>query len=214
MFQDLLLRAGPRAPPPAAHTSAARPRHADALVPDSAGSDTAGTLCPAHWHANLGSRANAANASLPGDTHRCNTVPGDASAETSIRSPSKCTCDAALGDGGLDGSHPRRDTVYGPRELFTPARSSLGAELRTPLRGVFADSSPPTHLPAEPVVSLWPPSRVEPATPLSPPAPLAAMPMAHLRRHAPSPPSTHGGHGAVAPPKWRTTWLPLTRLKR
>src|SRR5215470_14681068 len=104
MFQDLLLRAGPRASLPAAHMSAATPRHADVRVPDNAGSDTAGTLCPAHWHANPGWHASVANASLPGDTHRCNIALGDASAETNIRSPSKCTCDAALADGGLDGS--------------------------------------------------------------------------------------------------------------
>lgn len=181
MFPNLRLRAGPRARLPAPNTSAASPPLADALVPDSAGSGTAGTLYRAHWPANPGSPANAATASLPADSRRCNNVLAAAAAETSTRSPSRHIGDAGAGDAGLDRSQPRRDTAFGPRELFTPARSSLGAELLTPLRGAFADSSPPTHAPAEPVVSL------SPSLPSSSRhAPLLAC---ASRRHAPGAPS-------------------------
>jgi hypothetical protein len=187
-FQNLLLCAGPRAPLPAPNTSAVLPRHADALVPDSAGSGTAGTSCPAHWPANAHRRANAANASLPADRRRCNNALAAAAAETSTRSPSRCTCDAVVGDMGLACSHPRRDTVYGPRELGTPARSSLGAELRAPLRGAFAVSSPPTHSSAEPVVSLSPPPELSPPCPavrlrLPPPRPWRTLAAMRLPRH-------------------------------
>lgn len=176
MFPILRLRAGPRARLPSPNTSAAMPRRADALDLDTAGSGTAGIPCPAHWPARSGSHATAATASLPADRRHCNSALEDAAVETSTRNPSIRTCDAAVGDAGLDCSHPRRDTVHGPRELCTPARSSLGAELRTPLRGAFADSSLPTHSPAEPVVSLSPlASRVQPAMPRSPPP--AAMPL-------------------------------------
>ena len=176
MSQDLRLRAGPRPRLPAPKSSAATLPVAAAAVPDAAGSGAAGTPCRAHWPANSGSPANAASVSLPAGTHRCNNVLAAASAETSTRSPSRRTCDAVVGDTGLDCSHPRRDTVYGPREPFTPARSSLGAELRTPLRGAFADASPPAHSPADPPVSLsLLPPELNPPRPFRRHAPLAAM---------------------------------------
>ena len=189
MFQDSRLRAGPRPPLPTPNTSAAMPRHADALVPDTAGSDAAGIPCPAHWPANSGSLATAAIASLPAGTHRCNNAPAPAAAETSTRNPSTGTSDAADADSDLDCSLPRRDTVDGPREFAAPARSSLGAErqlhseapLQTPVHWL-STPDPAVNLSVLPHLNRHAPLRPCPSRRH---APLAAMPMAHPRRHAP-----------------------------
>src|ERR1700683_117289 len=196
MFQDLRLRAGPRARLLPSNTSAAMPLVFAAAALDTAGSGNVGTLCPAHWPANHGSLAIAATVRLPSDRRRCNNALEAASAETSTRSPSKCICDAAVDDAGLDCSHPRRDTVYGPREPLLPlgqvSERSCYLHSEALLLALSAGRSP-----AEPAFSLSRlPHGLSPNRPSRRHAPLAATPMgAGSPPWAPSPPSSHGGQG-------------------
>jgi hypothetical protein len=152
MFQDSSLRAGPRAPLPAPNTSAAPPQLVDEAAPDTADFGSGGIPCRARSTANAHSLANAANASLPGDTHHCNTVPAASLARTNSHIPSTNNV-GDEDDAGLDRSPGRHHTVLGPRERLLPlGQASEWSGYSTLKR--FVDSSAGSATPADPALSL------------------------------------------------------------
>ena len=85
----------------------------------------------------------ATTAALVADTHRCNNVPSDASAENSSRSPSVNTAGSAAAVLSLssfvrfvDFFEKLKDLDWGSWERSLPEGSSLGGDV-TPLRGAF-----------------------------------------------------------------------------
>ncbi len=144
-LHDFALGAGPRLAPPLPplkslpQLQAPQPRAA-ALVRDSADSARGDAPCPARWLDTVDWHSDTASAGPLAGKLGCNSGTAAATAGTVVHSLSKDNVGGETDARALDRPGTRRDTEVGPREVCS-RRSSLGAELLSPLRDVFMGTS-------------------------------------------------------------------------